>query len=521
MNAPLQANYRGYPQTTHRSPAAAARRPMQAPPGMMPVPLAQQGIPNPQTITQRAHPVPNPAEVALRQSRKPTDKNLPDGIDETVIGEGVQHFKRLREVEQKLDAVMLRKRLEIQDSINRNVKRYRTMRIWISNTVENQPWQQQQQQGEEPEFNGTIGARQSAGRYRVKIEGRLLDDDEDPTISDVSESEEGEKEQNSDATVADTAAKKQKKKKKTSARPQRSRLSHFFKSITVDFDKPTTPGIADLATITWNKPSLPPNATSLPPSADFDSLEFSRVSEVNLNVTINLVRDENPERLRLSKELASLLDVEEEARGGIVVGLWEYINAMELQENEEKRAVRCDDRLKAIFNRDKIFFPQIPEGATAHTSPLEPIKLPYTIRVDQEFHTSNNPPPPTIYDIRVAVDDPVRAKMIAITTSPEFPAMLRQVSSLDDQLALIVQALHHSKARHNFFSAMGKDPVTFIKRWMNSQRRDLETILGEATRGGGEDGSGPEFRRGGANGAWDTAVAKEAVRYLLAKPNAR
>lgn len=95
--------------------------------------------------------------------------------------------------------------------------------------------------------------------------------------------------------------------------------------------------------------------------------------------------------------------------------------------------------------------------------------------------------------------------------------MLRQVNNLDDQLALIVQALQHSKARYGFFQAMGQDPVGFIKRWLSSQRRDLEIVLGEGTRGGGEDGTGPEWTRGGANGAWDTPVAKESAKYLLIK----
>ena len=313
----------------------------------MSVPLTQQGIPNPQAMAQRAHHLPNPAEIALRQSRKPTDRNIPDGVEDAVIGEGVQQYKRLREVEQKLDAVMMRKRMDIQDSITRNVKRYRTMRIWISNTVENQPWQQQQQQEQGGEQNGGMGSRQPGGRYRVKIEGRLLDDDEDPTISSDTEDEEGGKERDPDAMDEDKTEEKQKQKKQ-STRPRQSRFSHFFKAMTIDFDKPVTPGVADLATINWSKPTLPPGATSLPPSADFDSLEFSRVAEVNLNININLIRDENPERLRLSKELAAMLDVEEEARGGIVVGLWEYINAMELQAIEEKRAVRCDERLKSV-----------------------------------------------------------------------------------------------------------------------------------------------------------------------------
>jgi hypothetical protein len=35
--------------------------------------------------------------------RKPTDKNLPDGIEEVIIGEGVQQYKNLRDLEKRLD----------------------------------------------------------------------------------------------------------------------------------------------------------------------------------------------------------------------------------------------------------------------------------------------------------------------------------------------------------------------------------------------------------------------------------
>lgn len=164
-----------------------------------------------------------------------------------------------------------------------------------------------------------------------------------------------------------------------------------------------------------------------------------------------------------------------------------------------------------------MFFPQIPESVGPHTSAMDPIKLPYTIRVDMDFH---NDPTPTVYDIQVAVEDPLRTKMLALTQNPQYTAGMRQISSLDDQVALIVQALTHSRARHSFYTALSKDPATFVRRWTNSQRRDLETILGDAPRRGGEDGTAPEFRRGGPDAVWDTPVAKEAVRYMLAKPEA-
>ncbi|KAJ5294823.1 hypothetical protein PENANT_c014G07792 [Penicillium antarcticum] len=492
MQAPMQPNYaRGFPQQAQRSPAAPRRPPV--PGGALPVPMPQQAV-NPQYMhAQRAMPHPN--DAALRRSRKPTDRNLPDGIEDVIIGEGVQQYKNLRDLEKRLDAAVVRKRLDIQDSINKTVKKYRTMRIWISNSVESQPWQ-------------GAGSNPGSGRYKVRIEGRLLDDDTDPTVPD---------EEEKDEDAMDHDASEEEQAKKADAKAQSQRFSHFFKAITIDFDKPVTAIPEEVKPVNWSKPMLPPNTTTPPPNAEFDSIQFSRASQDNLNVTISLVRDEIPERYKLSKELAEVLDVEEETRSGIVLGIWDYIRAMELQEDEEKRQVRCDHRLRSIFGRDQMFFPQIPESVGPHTSPMEPIKLPYTIRVDEEFH---NDPTPTVYDIQVAVEDPLRTKMMALTQNPQYTAGMRQISSLDDQVALIVQALTHSRARHSFYTALSKDPVNFVRRWVNSQRRDLETILGEATRGGGEDGSGPEFRYGGTEGPWDTVVAKEAVRYMLAKPEA-
>ena len=117
----------------------------------------------------------------------------------------------------------------------------------------------------------------------------------------------------------------------------------------------------------------------------------------------------------------------------------------------------------------------------------------------------------------MTVEDRLQSKMLAMTQNPEYAATLRQISQLDDQVAIIIQALARSKAKHSFYQSMQGDPVNFVKRWMSSQKRDLEVILGEATRGGGEDGSAPEFQKGGSEGVWGTQVVKEAVRYKLAK----
>lgn len=81
------------------------------------VPLTQAQIAQQQQAQAQAH------ELAKRRSRRPTDKNIPDGVEDSVIdAEIVQRYKALREIERKLDATVTRKRLDIVDSVSRSSK---------------------------------------------------------------------------------------------------------------------------------------------------------------------------------------------------------------------------------------------------------------------------------------------------------------------------------------------------------------------------------------------------------------
>ncbi|OJD28881.1 swi-snf complex subunit [Diplodia corticola] len=446
-------------------------------------------------------------ELAKRQSRKPTDKNIPDGIEGLVVGDGVQRYRQLREAERKLDAVMMRKRLDINESSARNFTRYRTMRVWISNTADNQPWQNTSMDPDAFDFGS-----ESQATYRVKIEGRLLGDDEDSEA----ENEQAEEQKDADAMEQDAGDAAKKAKPGKPAGNQRTKLSHFFKQITVNFDRSQSLQPDGYTSIEWKKPEN--SASANDSAANFDTLEFERKSDENINVTVNLFRDESPERFKLSPPLAELLGTEEDDRGGILMGIWIYVKANSLQEDEDSRKIRCDAQLKALFdNRDFVPFPQIPQLIIAHLSPLPPYQLPYTIRVDKFYIAPDDgttASQPTIYDVLVPLDDPLRIAMGRITTNPQ---MLNQIASLDESLALAVQAIQHSKAKHAFYTAFSTDPVNFVKRWISSQQRDLDVILGEATRGGGEDVSSEEFRRGGKEGVWGGDRALESVGLWLAK----
>ncbi|KAJ2968290.1 hypothetical protein NUW58_g10253 [Xylaria curta] len=440
-------------------------------------------------------------ENAKRRSRKPTDKNLPDGIDECTIGDVAQRYREFRDFERRLDATMTRKRLDIVDAVTRSVKRWKTLRVWITNTAEDQIWQGDGINPDTFDFSSNLEPT-----YRVKIEARLLDDDDDLDNDDATE---GAKSGADDPDRMEEDGPTD--QKSTTVKPPRYRFSHFFKALHVDF--PASRGVAEQS-VEWKKPERVGGSPNLPAAADFDELTFKRHGDENLNITINLIRHEEPERYALSPQLEDIVDMREATRQEIVMGVWEYIKMMGLQEDEEKRHFRCDDLLRSAFGIETGAIPTLTDYITPHLRPLAPIQLPYTIRLDEEFHKD---PQPTVYDVRVAVDDPLRERMSTFLNNAGYASMLKEVASLDEQLAIIIQAVHVSKAKHDFLSSLSEDPATFVRNWLSSQKRDLEVILGEAMRGGGEDASGDEWRKGGKDSIWATINARESVNALLSR----
>lgn len=256
-------------------------------------------------------------QLAQRRAKKPTDRNMPDGVEDMVIGDGVQQYKDLREQERRLDYTIMRKRLDLQETFNRNNKRQKTLRIWISNTANNQPWQRGALDENAFDFQST-----GESTARVKVEGRLLDDPDDEVMASDDEAEDDDTEQ-----------------KKAARKMPAKKMSHFFKSMTVEFDKNRN-NVPDPGwQVEWKKQ---PNAS------DLDVLQFQRKCDENINISINLTRDEQPERYRLSAVLASTLDMEEGDRAEVVMALWEYIQLFNLQEDEDKRSVRCDEQLRQV-----------------------------------------------------------------------------------------------------------------------------------------------------------------------------
>lgn len=172
---------------------------------------------------------------------------------------------------------------------------------------------------------------------------------------------------------------------------------------------------------------------------------------------------------------------------------------------------------KQIFNRETFSIPFIQESLSAHMTPLPPLELPYTIRVDKAFHETPGGPPPTIYDIQLPIDSTLRTAMQEHLRSPTYAPALQEIAKLNDETAVIIAALQHSKAKHIFLTNLSKYPVEWLNKWVNSQQRDLEIIRGEAARTSELSSGGEEWRKGGDRGAWGTEGAREAAAIYLHK----
>lgn len=151
---------------------------------------------------------------------------------------------------------------------------------------------------------------------------------------------------------------------------------------------------------------------------------------------------------------------------------------------------------------------------TNHLSPLPPLSVPYTIRVDQAY---NNLPQSQRYTTYIMQ---VRTPPTAPATLPTTSIATLQALALKDQhLALLIQATGKTQRKHSFLTQMAKDPVTFTKRWMASQKRDLEVILGEDGRFANSEDLAGEWSKGGKDGVWGKGKVRDAVGVLVQRPD--
>ncbi|KAK2727600.1 brahma-associated protein of 60 kDa-like [Artemia franciscana] len=315
----------GFPGPQQNSPSPVPPRGHQGP-GYGPKPVS---INTPPPGTKRpmeprgSQPPPKPeppstatVPPAAKKKKKLSDKILPQKVRDLVPES--QAYMDLLAFERKLDATIMRKRLDIQEALKRPMKQKRKLRIFISNTL----YPSENEEG-------------SVASWELRVEGRLLEDGKnDPT----------------------------KVKRK---------FSSFFKSLVIELDKELYG--PDNHLVEWHR---------TPTTQETDGFQVKRPGDRNVACTILLLLDYQPLQFRLDPRLARLLGVHTSTRPMIINALWQYIKTHKLQDSSEREYVNCDRYMEQIFGCPRMKFAEIPQRLNPLLHPPDPIVINHMINVD-------------------------------------------------------------------------------------------------------------------------------------------
>ncbi|KAF8654747.1 hypothetical protein AX16_003402 [Volvariella volvacea WC 439] len=361
------------------------------------------------------------------KKRKLTDKSVPNAVlQDPDFSQDSKMYQDLLDMERRLDWTMMRKRVEVQDALARNPTTTRKLRIFLSHAVSGQLWQTGGTSDQPPNFESGDGIP----AWSFKIEGRLL---------------ELPNQRNRDKV------------------PMR-KFSTLIKRMVVELDRdPTLYPEGNI--VEW------PRATGNhnPP---MDGFSIRRTGDTPTKIRVLIYLEHYPEQFKVHPELSAILGIREESRLGVIQALWNYIKVQNLQDKVDRRLIRADDKLKMIFGTESIPFQAIPEAVNKFLGPPDPVQLHYTI----------NPsvPPlerPSAWDVDVKMEDSaLKAKMNVLLQSTK--ESTQTLAKLDEEIARHAQSLHNSYVKRTFLESFANDPAHFIQTWLESQSRDLETILG-------------------------------------------
>ncbi|KAJ7050510.1 SWI/SNF complex protein [Mycena amicta] len=359
-------------------------------------------------------------------------------------------YQDLLAMERKLDWTMMRKKAEIQDTLARTPpeslliscllqltrpQTTRTLRIFLSHTLSGQAWQNTPDLNDAPNFDTGEGIP----AWALKIEGRLLE------------------------------LPNQRMRDKSTLR----KFSTFIKRMVVDLDR--DPALyPDGNMVEW------PRAVGAQ-NPQLDGFTIRRTGDLPTKARIIIHLEHNPEQYRLIPELSHVLGIREDSRVGVIQQLWNYIKIQGLQDKADRRLVHADEKLRFLVHgtsEETFSFQKLPELVNRCLMAPDPIVLHYTI-------DPNLPAPdrPMAWDVEVKMEDTVLKSKATVMLQGNKEST-QTLAKLDDEIATHAQSLHNSYLKRTFLQSFARDPAHFIQTWLESQSRDLETVLGSGASEG-------------------------------------
>ncbi|TKR67303.1 hypothetical protein L596_023479 [Steinernema carpocapsae] len=257
---------------------------------------------------------------AMKKRKRYADKVISANLRELVPESDA--YMDLLSYEQKLDATITRKKLEIQEAIKRPQKVKRKLRIYISHTFI---------AGHAPEREGDEGV---VPMWELRVEGRLIDDQQ----------------QGGQGNGPGTPATNPPAPNPASSRnvPKR-KFSSFFKSLVIELDKDIYG--PDNHLVEWHR---------TPQTNETDGFQVKRPGDKDVKCTILLLLDYQPMKFKLHPRLAKLLGIASETRPKIIEALWQYIKTHKLQDPVDRDNIINDAFLEQIFGTKRMRFMEIP-----------------------------------------------------------------------------------------------------------------------------------------------------------------
>ncbi|XP_059169572.1 SWI/SNF-related matrix-associated actin-dependent regulator of chromatin subfamily D member 1-like isoform X1 [Physella acuta] len=296
-----------------------------------------------------------PHQIKAKRKKKIADKILPQRVRDLVPES--QAYMDLLAFERKLDATIMRKRLDIQEVLKRPMKQKRKLRIFISNTFFPP---KEVEDGEE-----------SVPSWELRVEGRLLEDAASARLCDSNK--------------------------------VKRKFSSFFKSLVIELDKELY-GL-DNHLVEWHR---------TPSTQETDGFQVKRPGDQNVKCKVLLMLDYQPMQFKLDHRLARLLGIHTQTRPFIVNALWQYIKTHKLQDSSEREYINCDKYFEQIFECKRLKFSDIPSKLQPLLMPPDPIIIHHVVTVEGPDAKKT-----ACYDIDVDIDDTLKQQMNAFVMSTQ------------------------------------------------------------------------------------------------------
>ncbi|KAM7448208.1 SWI SNF [Porites harrisoni] len=282
-----------------------------------------------------------------RRKKKMSDKILPQRVRDLVPES--QAYMDLLAFERKLDATIMRKRLDIQEALKRPMKQKKKLRIYLTTNFYVPRPENEDEENIVPS-------------WELRVEGRLLEETQAP---------------------------------KTDGPRQKRKFSTYFKSLVIELDRELYG--PDNHLVEWHRTSS---------TQETDGFQVKRPGEENVKCTIMFLLDYQPPQYKLEPRLARLMGIHTQTRPVIVNAIWQYIKSHNLQDSHEREYINCDRYFQQIFECNRMKFSEIPQRLSALLLPPDPIVIHHLISKETPENKRT-----TCYDIEVEVDDTLKAQM--------------------------------------------------------------------------------------------------------------